>query len=512
MKYLILLFSVLFCQLFSYGQQKGFVLQLQDPGGNSYEARYAAETSAGDFLVATRVVFDETSYVKESLIMKISSEGVLLDQILLNFNDTIVSVVKLVPHPELTDRYIVFGTLKPSVTAYSNCLAIIQINANLEIISRSTVMFPNIARFGTYLHFIVNSEDDIMVAANYDPINYMQQPALYAQITTQGELKKYVRDEDYETGTLGPFFILDNEDPKKYGLWQTGKPSTGGLMPTMYELDSNLNLRLITTLPYVSIEENGTYYSLRFGLFDPTVKPYPDGTFLISAKATETWGIIGAVRDHSSILFRTGKDFVYNEDESIIFNSKNDTTEYPAYMQSIDFIDPNHIFQCSHVNVYEEEIIYSPFPSYAVINKLNTDLEVQWTRYVGGDANYAPMYLLATQDGGCLIVGFRYDFNPTRKLDLFAIKLNSEGLIGLDEEQELAQAMVAYPNPFRDRIQLLLPPNTRTVSVYNSNGMLLKTANGNCNELFLGDVPSGLYIVTAQTAEGKVYTQKVVKE
>ena len=465
-------------------------------------------------MIAPSVIFDETSYVKESLIMKISSEGVLVDQVSLNFNDTIVSVVKLVPHPELTDRYIVFGNLKPSVTATSNCMAVIQIDADLEIINRSTVTFPGITRFGSYIDFVVNSEDDIIVASNYDynPQNPFVQAAFYAQITTQGELKKYVRDEDTEMGQLGPLFVWEKEEPKKYGLWQMGKQSTGGSIPSFYELDSDLNLRFVTTIPYVSIEENGTYYSLWFRPFNPTVKPYSDETFLISCRADESWGITTTVRDHSTILFRTGKDFVYNEEEAIIFNSKNDTVEYAAYMQSVDFIDPNHIYHCSHANVYAAAFLCQPFPSYAIINKLNSDLEVQWTRYIGGDADYAAMYLLATKDGGCLVIGERYDFNPTCKHDIFVIKLNSEGLIGLDEEPELAQAMVAYPNPFHDRVQLLLPPNTRMISVYNSNGMLLKTANGNCNELFLGDVPSGLYIVAAQTAEGKVYTQKVVKE
>ena len=511
MKAKFVLFSLfIIFQLFSYAQQ-GFVFELEDKAGESLDAIAVVETNEGDYLLVNRVRQFGYSFPKETRITKISSEGVLLDEISLNVHDTIVILTDLIPHPDIEDRYIGLGIVGLE-NGESDRLVVMQLNAVLEINDFHTILIPDIVRLGMFTKFIVHSEDDIVVASNYNPNNsVISQPLFYARITAQGELKELVLDT-YNPSLIGDFFLLEDGINKKYGIMRLGKAPDGGDLLSVYELDAELNSRFMTYMPNVYKEENGSYYSLHFGSFNQTVRPYLDEKFLTAVVVYESWGAPSSIDDRSPILFRTGKDFVYDENESIIFASKNDTIEYPTYFSAFDFIDPNHIFYSFHSNMNPGVAPCQLVPSYIVINKLNADLEIQWQYYYGRGEHYIPKFTFATSDGGCLITGCKYDFNSQCKQDLFVIKLNSEGLIGLDEEPELAQAMVVYPNPFHDRINFLLPPNTCTVSVYNSNGMLVKTANGNSNELFLDDVPSGLYIVVAQTTEGKTVSKKIVKE
>ncbi|MDR0970643.1 MAG: T9SS type A sorting domain-containing protein [Lentimicrobiaceae bacterium] len=511
MKAKFVLFSLLIIfQMFSYAQQ-GFVFELEDKAGESLDAIAVVETNESDYLLVNRVRQFGYSFPKETRITKISSEGVFLDEISLNVYDTIVILTDLIPHPDIEDRYIGLGIVGLE-NGESDRIVVMQLNANLETDNFHTIHIPDIVRLGTFTKFIVHSEDDIVVASNYNPNNsLLSQPLFYARITVQGELKEFVLDTN-NPSLLGAFFLLEDSINRKYGIMRFTRDTNLGDVLSVYELDTELNSSFMTYIPHVYKEENGSYYSLLFSSPNQTVRPYLNENFLTAVIVRESWRTLSTIDDRSPILFRTGKDFVYDENESIIFASKNDTIEYPTYFSAFDFIDPNYIFYSFHSNMIPQDAPCQLVPSYIVINKLNADLEIQWQYYYGRGEHYIPKFTFATSDGGCLITGCKYDFNTQCKHDMFVIKLNSEGLIGLDEEPELVQEMVVYPNPFHDRVQLLLPPNTCRVSVYNSNGMLIKTGNGNCNELFLGDVPVGLYIVTAQTVEGKVYIQKVVKE
>ncbi|MDR0969790.1 MAG: T9SS type A sorting domain-containing protein [Lentimicrobiaceae bacterium] len=506
MKQIVLIFSVILFYLSSFAQQ-GFVFTHESE--KSVMTMDVVETADGDFLLLNRLRTNELSFLEDTRIVKISKEGFLLDEISLNFQDSIAIITDLIPNPDNPNYYLALGIVGVN-NNICNRLMVAQIDADLQIISRHTIAIPQIETISGFIRFIVHSENNIVVASNSGAQANLS-PSFCARITVHGELKKMVFNNANKRSFLGAFFVLDDGANPRYGLMQSVTASSGGVALGVYEIDSNLNSSFLTEIPNFHEGETGEdYHAIGFYPYEQTVKPFLNETLLISLQVSESWGL--SINDRSTMVFQVEKDFVFNKDKSIIFTNKNDTVEFPATFQSIDFIDPNQVFHAFSSNMFPQYMPCQSFPSYFVISKLNSDLEVQWTRYVGGDAFYYSMYLLATKDGGCVVVGSRYNYNYQCKHDMFVIKLNSEGLIGLDEEPELVQEMVAYPNPFHDRVQLLLPPNTCRVSVYNSNGMLIKTGNGNCNELFLGDVPAGLYIVTAQTAEGKVYIQKVVKE
>jgi hypothetical protein len=126
-----------------------------------------------------------------------------------------------------------------------------------------------------------------------------------------------------------------------------------------------------------------------------------------------------------------------------------DTANYPGFYSNLDFRNPDNIFYAGIKNLAFGYFI--PASSWLFLNKLNSNLEVQWQKFYGGDANYNLWNLIATQDGGCLMAGTRYDYiTQTNLRDVYILKVNSEGIVtGLGDEpsQIPFTDAIIYPNP-----------------------------------------------------------------
>lgn len=132
-----------------------------------------------------------------------------------------------------------------------------------------------------------------------------------------------------------------------------------------------------------------------------------------------------------------------------------------------------------------------------------------------GTNHYMPMYLLATQDGGCLVSGkVMYDINQ-EEADLFVLKINADGTVGNDEilvEDILLYTI--YPNPAHDHFCLQYSPNVQPaqVELYDLQGRLVRTQRGNFDHIDISQLPTGTYTMRVIMEDGKAYSDKVVKE
>jgi hypothetical protein len=66
----------------------------------------------------------------------------------------------------------------------------------------------------------------------------------------------------------------------------------------------------------------------------------------------------------------------------------------------------------------------STFDSWFHLIKINPDISPIWEYWYGGDAYYFLYSILATNDGGCIMVGNRYDYETqNQERDIFIVKL-----------------------------------------------------------------------------------------
>jgi len=121
------------------------------------------------------------------------------------------------------------------------------------------------------------------------------------------------------------------------------------------------------------------------------------------------------------------------------------------------------------------------------------------------DGNYQAMTVNATADGGCLVVGSVGDYQAQR-FDVFALKINADGTVGLDEIQEESMAFVC-PNPAKETIRIG-GMEAKETQVYNTLGQCVLSFCG--NEASVSNLSAGVYLLRVFDSESAVHVLRFV--
>ena len=155
-------------------------------------------------------------------------------------------------------------------------------------------------------------------------------------------------------------------------------------------------------------------------------------------------------------------------------------------------------------------------PQQNVICKFDTDLNLNWKRWYGGESEYhlATGFTL-TNDGGCLLSGVGHP-NPSHYNDPYpyVLKITSDGYCSVKEDDEpLLKPFNCYPNPVDDILQVEYSPDVtpKAVELYDVQGRLIKTQDSNLESIGMENLPAGNYTLRVLLDDGKTYTEKVVK-
>lgn len=186
-----------------------------------------------------------------------------------------------------------------------------------------------------------------------------------------------------------------------------------------------------------------------------------------------------------------------------------DTISYPAWGRNFDYFDINNIL-FSWTKNFDD--LFQNMPSWIVLTKLDSNLNIIYDRYYGGDAMYSSYFIEATEDGGCIIAGIKYEYDGYN-YDLYIIKTDEDGLITSIEDNYFQSTINAevYPNPCTDRIAF--DHDLTLVDIFNHSGQLvLRFQNYNqFSDIAVGKLQSGVYIYRALTKEGGFTSGKFVK-
>ena len=145
---------------------------------------------------------------------------------------------------------------------------------------------------------------------------------------------------------------------------------------------------------------------------------------------------------------------------------------------------------------------------------------IDWQYFYKGELNYMPSKVLATNDGGALIISGKYDWNdpiPYQR-DVHILKVDSTGWyqgmpVGLTEFEKPKQILV-YPNPVKDQVNFVLGYyKDLNLEIYNSNGTKVLTGNIEHSMTFdLAHLTKGLYVYILSGKDGFVEKGKLVKQ
>ncbi|MET3538236.1 T9SS type A sorting domain-containing protein [Chryseobacterium limigenitum] len=93
----------------------------------------------------------------------------------------------------------------------------------------------------------------------------------------------------------------------------------------------------------------------------------------------------------------------------------------------------------------------------------------------------------------------------------FTINITN-GTLGTSEVAGTKNGIKVYPNPFTDVVNISDVNNVKSVSVSDISGRLVKTIDKPSSEIHLGELKSGLYLVTLNMKDGSKQTIKTIKK
>lgn len=198
---------------------------------------------------------------------------------------------------------------------------------------------------------------------------------------------------------------------------------------------------------------------------------------------------------------------------------QQDTIDYAGIDQSMDFMDPNKVFVGGTSNIALYFGHYGQQNSWYVLSNFDSVLNKRWTKYYGGDAYYLLQSVVATKDGGVLLVGTRYDY-PTQsnKCDIYLIKVDENGILSTSDHMESSQThnAIVYPNPGSDYLIIESGPQISgaqfLMTTIDGKQGVAKTLTERKTTLVTQSLPSGTYIWKIVFKDKIIETGKWVKE
>ncbi len=182
--------------------------------------------------------------------------------------------------------------------------------------------------------------------------------------------------------------------------------------------------------------------------------------------------------------------------------------------KSLDYYYPNSIFIAG---TFDYDVgIWIPHPSWIVIGKMDSNLNLLTEKYIGGDAYYHFNTITATSDGGALITTTRYDYlTQYHEHDVYIIKLDSLDLLVGNTEHPLVQIAdaIVYPNPASDYVCVRTSVKNAGFAIYDLNGkkVMTKAITGLITQIKINELPAGTYVWHIYRQSKLIETGKFIK-
>ena len=497
--FLLFFVGVTFC---CNAQEKGFLTTYSEVD-HSWFVTDAIETSDGGFLVSAYDYWGPSS-----MLLKLSVEGEIQAKRSVMAEDTTIYAYRILHLPEDNgDEYMVLCPSHPA-DGSTAALMLLSVDEDLNIVSRRTIACSFFDEGSRFYDAKFLKSDSSFYAALTSRLGEMPNSIFLTRFDFDGNLLNCQR---LERDSLVEVCNLFHDEDDKVGLFGNIGPSHMGILT----FDQSLNPVSRDSIFQWSYPEGvGGEFCHYFihDMINSQVGKLPDGSYVVSSRLLESLHYANGpsyANDRSVILAKYENGF-HQPENMLVTEHMNDSLEYPAFFRSMDFKEivneGCNVFQCSILNELPQYgFLQQPYPTGIVVTKTDQDLNIEWKKRFLRDGNYQAMVINATSDGGCLVVGSLGDFQAQR-FDVFALKINADGTVGLDEIQEEDMAFV-YPNPAKETVRVGGVEAVET-EVYNASGQRVMNFRG--NEANVEALADGIYILRITDDKGLTQTLRMV--
>jgi hypothetical protein len=329
----------------------------------------------------------------------------------------------------------------------------VKFDTSLNIIADYKIQ-TNFTNIGT-CKIIINQYNNFIIAGTAT-IDYDSFLFLY-ELNHDGTV---VRDSVHSESIIPMFWDIYQEPGLSgYKLLAYGYSNFSNSPCTMITSDTCFNF-----IRYDSVPENMDFYA-NAGVID-------NNHIVICGD----WHIsFSNIRDIGIIMLDSLNNILYQN--SI---GKTDTLDYAGYYDGLDFISTDNIFVGGTSN--QNMGTFVNVHSWFILGNFTSELQNRWTKYYGGDAYYNLWSITATSDGGCLLLGTRYDYaTQDNERDIFIIKVDENGFVTSVKNNPgiMVKEALLYPNPGANTLYIQTTLKNATLEMYDANGRMVVQQNIN---------------------------------
>ena len=483
------------------GQENVFFSILEDIHGISLKPNDIIETSDGKFLL----IANEDGGTKTK-ILKLDAGGALVREVVIAAQDTTLKLFNLYPTRESFhngELYKAVGTCSP---VEGGRAAIITVWFDNELnVSRRMIEPIEFSDHSIYASRFMGKEDGVVASLMFDGDSGKE--IFLARLSSDGEIIRY---EECDTDSLlfvANLFPVHGEQDKigMFALTSNSSQTRSGVLV----FDSLLMHERSVFFPRWEAFANGHVLWSYVNADECMMIPVPEGNYVLSSKLWEKEILPNGTliqEDRSVILAKVDENFEMLHD-SVIIEHFNDSIEIPAPFKSVAFTEDGYLYQCSNGNVIYPNSLYKR-GLHLIITKTDMDLNVVWQkRYLRDGSAYGAFTSSATTDGGFIVTGTRYNFNVDNRLDIFVLKIDADGMVGIEEDNTVVEIEV-YPNPGKDVLNIRTGLKNARVEVYDMNGRVVywQEITENVTSINTEGWPEGTYVwkVFVGTSTGSV--------
>lgn len=203
-----------------------------------------------------------------------------------------------------------------------------------------------------------------------------------------------------------------------------------------------------------------------------------------------------------------------------ILNKKiGENTKYTSLVFAQEIND--NIYVQGETNAYHSNKDFNRTCLY----KYTSTGEVVWKRVYQDSLNVRGVYITyqtkQTLDGGFTMIGFGDNPKDTFKnQDVWFLKVDSIGCLydnclsmGVESEVQAGSDFIVYPNPSNGIINLKSDKNISKIQLIDAFGRIVyEDIHFNNQPISISEFVSGIYVLKAETIEGKFITEKIILE
>lgn len=463
----------------------------------------------------------ETIVTYPAKILKLSTNGELLNELVIGEEGRRSVVYKVFQIPDDPSCFLAVGKIHNNELHYDIPL-LAKFDLQLNLLWLREIQLPEAYRKWFFRgQTMMDSQGDIIYCtapfdANSQSLN---SNLIHLRLSQEGELlelSEFPHQTYYVDGGQGELFEYQ-DGSGDYG--QSIRPSSNTMPNAIYrfnrdleivgqqDLPNDLYLPLGAVIPSLALSLHDTYEAVVFHK--------KDGTIIVGTTARESFLKPNGLTDHTDLgtLAILKLDSESNLDTLVFVGHDNDSLDLLAFNKGMDNYGEEVLYFCNF-QVYPNDIEPTN-PNDFVVTKTDADANILWQRYLHDRRNiYRPASIVVSSDGGCLVSGYRQNSTNLTECEVFLLKVFPDGTLSVHDPEITFCPFSFYPNPVKEQLLIQFSPDVqpKQIELYDLQGRLVRSQSKAFESIDMGQLPAGTYTLRVTLEDGKVFSDKVVKE